>query len=188
MVLDAIKNGPQISMVIFETERLIVREWQESDRPFFYELSADKEVMEFFPSILTNEECDKVVQKLKTQQAKNGFCFWSCECKVSGTFIGLVGLNKIEDGLPFAPCVEIGWRLCKRHWGQGYATEAAKGCLEYGFKTLNLKKIVSFAVKDNANSIKVMERIGMINSMHNFMHPKVDVPHLKEHVLFEAIV
>lgn len=173
-------------MVIFETNRLIVREWLERDRPYFYEMSSDKDVMKFFPNALSKNECDRVFQRLKELQAKNRCCFWSCEIKETKTFIGLVGLTKIEDGLPFAPCVEIGWRLSKEHWGQGYATEAAKGCLEYGFQTLNLKKIVSFAVKDNVSSIKVMERIGMANTKRNFMHPKVDVPHLKEHVLFET--
>lgn len=173
-------------MTIFETERLIIREWQEADRPYFYALSADKDVMKYFPNTLTKNECDRVVQKLTAQQAKNGCCFWSCEIKKSKTFIGLVGLNKIDDGLPFAPCVEIGWRLSKEHWGHGYASEAAKGCLAYGFQTLNVNEIVSFAVKDNINSIKVMERIGMIDSMSNFMHPKVDDSRLKEHVLFKA--
>ncbi|MBO1255385.1 GNAT family N-acetyltransferase [Alteromonas sp. 5E99-2] len=175
-------------MVIFETNRLIIREWIESDRPNFYEMSADEDVMKFFPKTLTKEECDRVVQRLKDLNAKNGCCFWSCELKETNTFIGLVGLNKIEDGLPFAPCVEIGWRFSKNYWGKGYATEAAKGCLEYGFETLNLNEIVSFAVKDNKNSIKVMESIGMVNNMSNFIHPKVDVPNLKEHVLFKAHV
>ena len=175
-------------MTIFETERLIIREWLESDRPTFYEMSSDKDVMKFFPDTLTKKECDRVVQRLKSLHAKNGCCFWSCELKESKTFIGLVGLNKIEDGLPFAPCVEIGWRLAKNRWGNGYATEAAKGCLEYGFQTFNLKEIVSFAVKSNVNSIKVMERVGMVNAMSNFIHPKVDVEHLKEHVLFKAHV
>lgn len=173
-------------MVVFETDRLVIREWLERDRQHFYEMSADKEVMKFFPNTLTKSECDRVVQRLTSLHAKNGCCFWSCELKASKTFIGLVGLNKIEEGLPFAPCVEIGWRLSKNHWGQGYATEAAKKCLEYGFETLNFKEIVSFAVTANTSSIKVMERIGMVNTMSNFIHPKVDVPHLKEHVLFKA--
>ncbi|MFC3121350.1 GNAT family N-acetyltransferase [Agaribacter flavus] len=175
-------------MFIFETERLIVREWLDSDRPNFYEMSADKDVMRYFPNTLTKSECDGVVVRLKELQAKNGYCFWSCELKASNAFIGLVGLNKIEDGLPFSPCVEIGWRLSKKYWGHGFATEAAKECLNYGFQTLNLNKIVSFAVKDNVNSIKVMERIGMVNSMNNFEHPKVSIAHLKEHVLYEAHV
>jgi RimJ/RimL family protein N-acetyltransferase len=165
-------------MAIFETDRLIIREWLDRDRLDFYEMSADEDVMKFFPNTLKKKECDRVVKRLKGLQAKNGCCFWSCELKASNAFIGLVGLNKIEDGLPFSPCVEIGWRLSKEHWGNGFATEAAIGCLKYGFKTLNLTKIVSFAVKDNASSIKVMEQIGMVNSMNNFDHPKVDVPHL----------
>lgn len=173
-------------MVIFETNRLILREWQDSDRLTFYKMSADKDVMKFFPNTLTEMECDRVIQRLKDLQVKNGCSFWSCELKTSNAFIGLVGLNKIEEGLPFSPCVEIGWRLSKDYWGQGFATEAAIGALEYGFQTLKVKTIVSFAVKDNASSINVMKRIGMVNTQNNFIHPKVDVPHLKEHVLFTA--
>lgn len=171
-------------MIICETERLIIREWQTIDRPKFYEMSADKDVMKFFPNTLTKKECDKMIERIKSLQAKNGCCFWSCELKKNRTFIGLVGLNKIESDLPFAPCVEIGWRLAREYWGKGYATEGAKGCLEYGFQSLNLKEIVSFAVKTNINSIKVMTNIGMVDTARNFLHPKVDVPHLKEHVLY----
>jgi ribosomal-protein-alanine N-acetyltransferase len=172
-------------MIIFETDRLIVRQWLGKDKPDFYQMSADTDVMKFFPNTLSKNECNTVIQRITSLNEKNGFCFWACEVKQSKKFIGFAGLNKIDSELPFAPCVEIGWRLAKDHWGQGYATEAAKGCLEYGFQTLALKEIVSFAVKTNVNSIKVMERIGMINTKNNFMHPNVDLEHLKEHVLYK---
>ncbi len=172
-------------MVIFETDRLVVREWLDKDKLDFYQLSADADVMKFFPSTLSKNECDRAIQRIKSLNEKNGFCFWSCEEKQSKKFIGLAGLNKIDSELPFAPSVEIGWRFKKDYWGQGYASEAAKGCLAYGFKQLALNEIVSFAVKTNIKSIKVMERIGMTNTMKNFIHPKVELAHLKEHVLYK---
>jgi RimJ/RimL family protein N-acetyltransferase len=172
-------------MIIFETERLVVREWLDKDKQGFYEMSADADVMKFFPNTLSPHECDKVIQRIISLKEDNEVCFWSCEVKDSRKFIGLAGLHKIDSELPFAPCVEIGWRLAKNYWGQGYASEAARGCLEYGFQKRSLKEIVSFAVKTNVNSIKVMERIGMVNTMNDFMHPKVAVDHLKEHVLYK---
>jgi RimJ/RimL family protein N-acetyltransferase len=69
------------------------------------------------------------------------------------------------------PCVEVGWRLAKEHWGHGYATEAAKGALRTGFERIGLQEIVSFTSLVNRPSRAVMERIGMVNSAEDFDHP-----------------
>lgn len=84
------------------------------------------------------------------------------------------------------PIVEIGWRLSSKHWGQGYATEAAKAVLDYAFTELDLNEIISFTVVANAKSRRVMEKIGLHHSeADDFDHPKLseDSP-LKRHVLF----
>lgn len=81
--------------------------------------------------------------------------------------------------------MEIGWRLAKEFWKQGYATEGAKAVLDYGFNILNLDKIVSFTATINTPSQAVMERLGM-QKVKNFEHPKVPLHHeLREHVLYE---
>ena len=87
--------------------------------------------------------------------------------------------------MPFSPCVEIGWRLCKHHWGKGYATEAANESLRYAFKQLNLSELVSFTAFANVRSQGVMRKIGMSDSGNNFMHPDIDASHPQcEHVLY----
>jgi ribosomal-protein-alanine N-acetyltransferase len=88
--------------------------------------------------------------------------------------------------LPFSPCVEIGWRIAKEFWNQGYATEAAKESLRYAFTRLHLTEVVSFTTLANLRSQAVMLKIGMSNTGNNFMHPDIDVTHPQcEHVLYK---
>ena len=173
-----------------ESERLILRQWGENDKASFYPINSDPEVMKFYPEPLSKEKNDRFVDKARSLIEKNGWGFWACELKSTAELIGFVGLNQPDYDLPFSaiedPCTEIGWRLAKKHWHNGYATEAAKACLKYGFEHLKLPEIVAFAVKDNQPSISVMQRIGMSNTCSNFVHPLVaDVDHLKEHVLYK---
>lgn len=101
-------------------------------------------------------------------------------------FIGFVGLSVPHFETPFTPCVEIAWRLAKRAWGQGYATEAARAALDFGFTTLELEEIVSFTIPANTASIRVMERLGMSRDpAEDFDHPRVPRGHrLCRHVLY----
>jgi RimJ/RimL family protein N-acetyltransferase len=86
--------------------------------------------------------------------------------------------------------VEVGWRLAHEHWGHGYATEAARAALEYGFTDVGLTEIVSFTVPQNDRSWRVMERIGLVRDpIGDFDHPRVDpvaYPHLVRHVFYRA--
>ncbi|MCG8584621.1 MAG: GNAT family N-acetyltransferase, partial [Pirellulales bacterium] len=86
----------------------------------------------------------------------------------------------------FTPCVEIGWRLARAHWGKGYATEAARAALEYGFEQLGLEEIVAFTVPDNRPSRRVMEKISMTHAPEDdFDHPTLEAGHpLERHVLY----
>ena len=87
-------------------------------------------------------------------------------------FVGFVGLSVPRFEAHFTPCVEIGWRLSPEHWGRGYATEAARAALVFGFETLQLDEIVSFTVPENLRSRRVMEKIGMSHSpADDFDHP-----------------
>src|SRR5690606_14340984 len=103
-------------------------------------------------------------KRFQSKIEEKGWGFWAAVLADSQEFIGFIGLNDVtRDALPapFAPAVEIGWRLAFKHWGKGYATEGAKACLQYGFETLRLKEIVSFTAVQNNRSRRVMERIGM---------------------------
>jgi RimJ/RimL family protein N-acetyltransferase len=101
-------------------------------------------------------------------------------------FIGFVGLSVPGFTAHFTPCVEIGWRLAKEHWGNGYASEAAAACLRFGFEKLKLQQIVAFTVPLNKRSIGVMKRIRMSRDpADDFDHPKLSAGHpLQRHVLY----
>lgn len=169
-----------------ETARLWLRQWEDSDKQAFYEINSNPEVMRFYPSVLTRKESDELFERLRSLIDRDGFGFWACEFKSTSDLVGFVGIDQPEYELPFGPCTQVGWRLARKFWGQGYATEAARRAVTFGFKELGLKEIVAVAVKENAGSIAVMERIGMVNTQQNFSHPKVEEEHLREHVLYKT--
>ncbi|MEV0969915.1 GNAT family N-acetyltransferase [Microtetraspora glauca] len=171
---------------MIETERLVLRRWQEKDREPFAALNADPEVMEYFPATLTRERSDALADRVAAEFDDCGFGLWAVE--LSGTFIGFTGLSVPRFTAHFTPCVEIGWRLARSAWGHGYATEAARAALRHGFGELGLKEIVSFTAKQNMRSQRVMERIGMTRDPEgDFDHPALaeDSP-LRRHVLYRV--
>jgi RimJ/RimL family protein N-acetyltransferase len=169
-----------------ETERLILRNWRESDREPWAAMNADPRVREFFPALLTRDQSDGWIASFMAWQARDGFTFWAVEEKASGALAGFTGLTRVDFEAAFAPAVEIGWRLAHRFWGRGYATEAARACLDYGFNALGLPEIVSFAVVANVRSRRVMERIGMIRDpAGDFDHPRLPAGHpLRRHAFY----
>lgn len=169
-----------------ETERLILRQWKESDRDVFAELNGSHENMAFFPRPFTREESDAFIDKTISLINQNGFGLFAVEIKETSEFIGFTGLNRPTYQTHFTPCVEIGWRIHQRFWGKGYATEAALGVLDFAFQELKLEEVVSFTSHLNIPSIKVMERIGMIHDPKgDFNHPNVEEGHkLRPHTLY----
>ena len=173
-----------------ETERLYLRQWQASDFATFAEMNADPEVMQYFPKLLTPRVSDIIANKCQQLIADNGWGLWAVSLKVdeenSGDFIGFVGLNDTHANMSFAPAVEIAWRLSKEHWGQGYATEAARTSLNFAFTELGLEEVVSFTAVINKRSQLIMQRIGMTDTQDNFYHPALKSTHpLAEHVLYK---
>lgn len=170
-----------------ETERLYLRQWKESDKHPLYLINSNPEVMRYFPNLLTEEENNAAVDRVRAHIETHGWGFWAVELKETGKLAGFVGLNIPTYELPFSPCVEIGWRLSPEYWGKGYATEAGKTCLEFAFGTLNLNEIVSFTSVLNTPSEAVMKRLGMKNANANFFNPVVpkESP-LSEHVLYKV--
>jgi RimJ/RimL family protein N-acetyltransferase len=172
-------------MIEIDTPRLRLRTWRESDRKPFAALNADPVVMEFFPSPQTRSSSDASIDMWQSQFELQGWSNWAVELRSSGQFIGFTGLSVPRRALPFSPCVEVGWRLAREHWGRGYATEAARAALEVGFRRLVLAEIVSFTAIANVRSRAVMERIGMRNTHQDFEHPGVPVGHaLRLHCLY----
>lgn len=118
------------------TDRLHLRQWRDTDRKSFAMINADHEVMEFFPSTLSREASDIAVGRWQSQIAEHGWGMWAAELLSTGEFIGFVGLQMTSERLPFDPCVEVGWRLARHHWGRGLASEAALAALRVGFEQL----------------------------------------------------
>lgn len=168
-----------------ETARLILRNWKDSDFAPFARMNSDPVVMEFFPKALSAEESAHMAQKIKAHIDEKGWGLWAVERKDSQEFIGFVGLSIPLSDVPVPPGVEIGWRLAKEHWGQGFATEAAREVLKFAFETLKLPEVISFTAKTNLRSQAVMKKIGLVDRKRNFMHPRVpEGSALREHVLF----
>src|SRR5262249_32174896 len=143
------------------TDRLLLRPWRDSDVESFAALNADPRVMEHFPALLSSAESAASAARIRAHLEEHGFGLWAVEVVGVTSFAGFVGLAVPRFEAAFTPCVEIGWRLAFAHWGQGYATEAARAAVAFGFERLGLAEIVSFTVPGNVRSRRVMERLGM---------------------------
>lgn len=167
-----------------ETERLILRSWEYEDRKPFSEMNGNGDVMRYFPATLSVDESNAFVDRINAEFEETGFGLYAVEVKETGDFIGYVGFHRFSFDAPFSPGWEIGWRLSDKYWHNGYATEAAKACLEYAREKHFCDKLYSFTAVPNTPSENVMKRIGMIY-MGTFMHPALVNGHwLKEHKLY----
>ncbi len=169
-----------------ETRRLKLRRWRNADRDPFAELNRDVEVMEHFPARLSRAQSDDLIEVIEAGFEVHGFGLWALEVRESGEFIGFTGLSVAAFETHFTPTVEVGWRLARSAWGRGYATEAARAALAFGFEEAGLGEIVSFTVSVNRRSRAVMERLGMRHDpADDFDHPALPVGHpQRRHVLY----
>ncbi|MFT5920228.1 MAG: ribosomal-protein-alanine N-acetyltransferase [Granulosicoccus sp.] len=156
---------------ILETERLILREWVIEDAENFFDLNNDPEVVRYtgdppFESIEATREFVKNYDAFE----KEGMGRWVCILKETGENIGWCGLRRKPVGY-----VDLGYRFHRKHWNKGFATEAGKACLEFGFNQLGLEKIVAHAMIKNEASSRVMQKLGMrfVGEGINEGHPLV---------------
>jgi RimJ/RimL family protein N-acetyltransferase len=170
------------------TARLLLRRWRPEDRDPFAALNADPRVMEFFVAPLTRAQSDDLVDRVERHHDERGYGLWAVEVPGVAPFVGFVGLVYPHLPPPFAPQVEVGWRLAHEHWNHGYATEGARAALDAGFQSLGLPEIVSMTAVANARSRHVMEKIGMRHDASaDFEHPRVPEGHpLRRHVLYRV--
>jgi RimJ/RimL family protein N-acetyltransferase len=166
--------------------RVCLRRWRDEDREAFAAMNSDPRVMEFFPSRLSRVESDALADRIQEHFRAQGFGLWAIEIPDVAPFIGFAGLAVPRFSARFTPCVEVGWRLAFEHWGRGYATEAARLALAYGFGSLALSEVVSFTSTGNHRSRAVMERLGMRRDpADDFDHPALPESHpLRRHVLY----
>ena len=156
------------------TQRLILRPWKDSDREPFAALSADPEVMQHLMPLASKEASDAWIGRQLDRLAADGFCFCAVELKQTGAFIGSVGLLLVGYKAHFTPAVELGWRIARAFWGQGYAPEAARAAIAFGFGNLALPELVANTSPNNVNSQRVMVKLGMTrNAADDFDHPRV---------------
>lgn len=172
--------------VELQTKRLILRQWKDEDYPLFARINADHDVMRYYPRRLSAKESDEMLNKLRSLILQRGWGLWAVETIASNEFIGFVGLHEPVHDLPVTPCVEIGWRLDKKFWGYGYATEAAEESLKYAFEEIGLTEVYAFASVCNKKSCAVMSRLNMFDTGNNFQHPIIpEGSELREHVLYK---
>ena len=174
-------------MIYIETPRLLLRSWKEEDIEPFAEMNGDHRVMEFFLNRLTREESRSFYERINREFTEYGYGLYAVECKSDHSFIGYTGFHRIPFEVDFAPGVEIGWRLKYECWNRGYASEAAKACLEYAAAHLPFSTVWSFTSLPNRRSEKVMRKIGM-EWVKEFLHPSVPDGHpLKTHLLYKRV-
>lgn len=173
--------------VDIRTERLLMRRWRDEDREAFAAMNADPAVMEHMQGLMTRERSDAFIDRIEATWDAHGWGLWAIEVPGVAPFVGYAGLWP-ADYVTGEPMVEVGWRMIREHWGNGYVTEAAREALRFGFEEVGLDEIVSFTVPQNERSWRVMERIGLDRDPSgDFDHPNVDAtayPQLVRHIFY----
>ena len=169
-----------------ETPRLLLRDWRTEDIEPFARMNQDPLVMRYFPATLPVEESREKAEAAAKVLAERGWGCWAAELKAKSAFIGFIALAEPSFEAHFTPCVEIGWRLAKEHWGLGLAPEGARAVLDVAFNRVGLEEVVSFTAAINAPSRRVMEKLGMRRDpADDFDHPRIAPDHpLCRHVLY----
>lgn len=168
-----------------KTDRLLLRQWHDDDVPPWAAMNADPVVREYFPEVMTYEQSAGSVAAFQAELAERGWGWWALEVAGTGEFIGFAGLDPVDEEMPFGG-VEVGWRLARHAWGHGYATEAGRASLDYGFEKLGLPEIVALTAAGNLRSQSVMRRLGMTyDPADDFDDPTIDGP-LRRSVLYRG--
>jgi len=150
-----------LSVLPIETERLLVRELRESDVDGAHRVYGDAAAMRYVGADgkpRTRDESAAGVARMMDGQRRNGFSLWAVELRETGEMIGVCGVVHV-DGT--GPDVELVYEFQRSAWGRGYATEAARACLAAALGPLGLKRVVALAYPENAQSIRIMQKLGM---------------------------
>ena len=156
-----------MSCVVLESERLLLRKWNDEDVAAVEEIYLKPEVMEYIPGgVWSPERTARVVARMRELDIEQGFGFYPIVVKSLGKIIGHCGLGFLEQTSE----IEVAYILDSRYWRQGYASEAARAMLAHGFSKLNISRIVAVAFPENVGSIGVMRSIGMtsLGTAHHF--------------------
>lgn len=157
-----------------ETERLILRPFVADDLEDFARMNRDPQVMRHFTAPYSRAQTRRMMERCEQKQRDDGYAFSAVIRKQDERFIGMAGLSRTLEINPLGPKTEIGWRFNRVAWNHGYASEAARAWLDYGFGGLGLEEIISYAPRPNLPSQRVMQRIGMQREEEmDFDHPTI---------------
>lgn len=145
--------------MIFETERLQLRQMEQSDFSALAEMLQDPAVVYAYEHIFTNADVQQWLDRQRARYTRYGFGLWAAVLKETGEMIGQAGLTM--QLCETQEVLEIGYMLNRAFWHRGYAREAAQGCRRYAFETLHAEKVYAIIKSDNLPSIRVAESIGM---------------------------
>lgn len=150
--------------IYIETERLILREILPTDEEGIFKLNSDPEVLQYLDEeeFTTIEQSREHIDAIRQQYIANGIGRWAVINKADQKFIGWAGLKyRKETFMGLNGFYDLGYRIIKKYWGKGYATEASKAAVEYAFHTLKLKELYAMADTRNIASRKILEKVGM---------------------------
>ena len=163
-------------MTILETDRLRLRPLTWEDWEDLCEILQDRETMYAYEHAFCDREVEEWLKRQLTRSDRDGFGLWAAVDKESGEMVGQIGLTLQDWGGRMAP--EVGYLLKRRFWGRGYATEGARGCMDYAFGTLGLDWVCSIIRDNNAPSQAVARRNGLRPEGHLVKHYYgMDMPH-----------
>lgn len=150
--------SPQTPPTI-ETPRLLLRAWSRRDLKAHAEMCADPLAMQYIGSGTTLDSAQswREIAMHIGHWMLRGYGQWALERKEDGVWLGQAGLWNP----PGWPGLEVGWRLTRQVWGEGYATEAGQAAIEWAWRTIDTKELISVIQPDNAASARVAEKLGM---------------------------
>ncbi len=169
-----------------ETPRLVLRDWCDADVEPWSRMSADPRMMEFFPETYDRARSESSAAAMRAQLEADGYGWWAVEVKGGPAFAGIIALQLVPAEMPFAPAMEVGWRLAFEVWGHGLATEGARAALSFAFERLRRDEVVALTAATNLRSQRVMQNLAMSRDpAEDFEHPKLEPGHpLRKHVLY----
>jgi RimJ/RimL family protein N-acetyltransferase len=176
-----------MSDTVIETERLVLRSWLDNDLAPFAAMNADPAVMTHLDGVIDTAASAAMMERLRDCDTQDGCTFWALERRDDSAFLGFCGLRiGGHPGTPVNQVLEIGWRLCIDAWGHGYAGEAARASLEWGWVHKPHDRILAWTVPANERSWRLMERIGMVHEPSlDFNHPRfADAHPLCRHITY----
>ena len=147
-------------MAVLETKRMQLRQFTMDDVQNLMQIMADPIAMKYYPWVLDEIGTREWIQRNLDRYSERGIGLWAAELKDNGEFVGQVGLVHME--IEGRKEVEIAYLFVSKHWGKGYATEAAEACKEFAFRHLDLHRVVIVIRPENISSRRVAERLGAV--------------------------